>query len=66
MSRSRPSQPSVPASISTAQTTALEMNVVYTAVFISPSFFAPKSWETMTEQPMLQPKANAMKISVIS
>ena len=28
MSRSKPSQPSVPASISTAQTTALEMNVV--------------------------------------
>ena len=28
--------------------------------------FAPKKRETITEQPMLQPNANAMKMSVTS
>ena len=55
-----------PAIIKTAHTIPLDMNDVYTAVFISVSFLAPKSWETITEHPMLHPKANAIKISVIS
>ena len=42
------------------------MQAVDTAVFIFPYSLAPKSWETTTEQPMLQPKAKARKISVTS
>lgn len=55
-----------PITISITQSTALAIQVVKTAVFKSVYFFAPKSLDTMTEQPMLQPKANAMNISVIS
>ena len=39
---------------------------VETAVFISLNLLAPKNMDTMTEHPILQPKANAIKISVIS
>ena len=42
------------------------MNVVVMAVFISFFIPAPKYWETTTEDPMLEPKANAMNIRVIS
>ena len=47
------------------QTTVAEMDVV-TEVLSLLNSFAPKSLETRTEAPMLQPKAKAMKISVIS
>ena len=55
-----------PIAISTAQVAALKIIVVDTAVFISQYSLAPNSCATMTEQPMLQPKAKAIKISVIS
>ena len=55
-----------PIAIRTAQVAALKIIVVDTAVFISRYSLAPNSCATMTEQPMLQPKAKAMKISVIS
>ena len=42
------------------------MQAVDTAVFILLNFLAPKNWDTITLQPMLQPKAKAMKIRVIS
>ena len=64
--RSRFVQKRVPTPISTRHTTPLAISVVYTAVFRSAIRLAPKSWETMTEQPMLQPKAKAIKIRVIS
>ena len=66
ISSRRSVQNAVPKTISTRHTAPLAIRVVYTAVFSSESFFAPKSWDTMTEQPMLQPKAKAMKIRVIS
>ena len=66
ISRSRSVQNIIPADIRTAHSTPPEISVVYTAVFSSLYCFAPNSCETMTEQPMLQPNANAMKISVIS
>ena len=59
-------QKAKPQIISTAQITALEISVVYTAVFISLIFFAPNSWEVTTEHPMLHPNAIAIKISVTS
>ena len=55
-----------PMAISTAHVAALSTIVVETAVFISRYSFAPNSCATMTEHPMLQPKAKAMKMSVIS
>ena len=39
---------------------------VHGGFHLAESCFAPKSWDTTTEQPMLQPKAKAMKIRVIS
>ena len=64
--RSRPSQKIMPAAIRRMQVTQLAISEVSTAVFISPYFFAPKSCAVRTDAPMLQPKAKAMKISVIS
>lgn len=55
-----------PITMSMAQTAALAIQVVNTAVFKSVFFFAPNSLDTITEQPMLHPNAKAMKISVIS
>ena len=66
MSSSNPAPQLNPAIISTPQTTALESRAVWTAVFMSAICLAPNSWDTMTEQPMLQPKAKARKIRVIS
>ena len=66
ISLSSASQDSIPAAIVTAHRTALEMQAVETAVFTFPYSFAPNSCETMTEQPILHPKANAMKINVTS
>ena len=56
----------MPTSISSRQTTPLDSAAVDTAVFTSPYSRAPNNWDTSTEQPMLQPKAKAMKINVIS
>lgn len=56
----------MPAAISAAHSAAAAISVVVTAVFICLYSLAPNSWETITEQPMLQPKAKAMKIRVIS
>ena len=66
MPRSSASQPRMPPAISAAHSTALAMQAVDTAVFILLNFLAPKNWDTITLQPMLQPKAKAMKIRVIS
>ena len=66
ISVSRPSQPRMPTSISSRHTRLLDSAAVDTAVFTSPYSLAPKSWDTSTEHPMLQPKAKAMKIRVIS
>ena len=59
-------QPRIPPAISATHSTALAMQAVETAVFILLYFLAPKYCDTMTLQPMLQPKAKAIKISVIS
>ena len=64
--RSSASQPDRPAIMSAPQSAALAMQAVDTAVFIPPYSPAPKSRETTTEQPILQPNAKAMKISVTS
>ena len=60
------SSSSSPATISTAHSTPLAINVVETAVFMSFMRFAPKNCATTTDPPILQPNANAMNISVIS
>ena len=41
------------------------MNAVWTAVFILPMSFAPKSLDTTTEAPRLLPTAKAMNITVM-
>ena len=64
--RSSPPQKIAPNSIKTPHSTPPAISDVYTLVFISPYFFAPKKLDTTTEQPILQPNANAMKINVIS
>lgn len=61
-----PSQNTKPRIISAPHKKAEAMSVVYTAVFMSDSFFAPKRRDTTTEHPTLHPNANAMKIKVIS
>ena len=66
MSSSRASHPKRPTSIRTATSTAHPIREVVTAVFMSRYCLAPKKRDTMTEQPMLHPKAKAMKIRVIS
>ena len=66
MSSSRASQPASPTSISRATRAAQPIREVVTAVFISRYCLAPKNRDTITEQPMLHPKAKAMKIRVIS
>ena len=66
ISSSSASQNSIPTAMMAAHSTALAMQAVETAVLTFPYSLAPKNWETMTEQPMLQPKAKAMKISVTS
>ena len=55
-----------PSAISTAHSTPVAISAVNTAVFICPNRFAPKSWEAITLQPMLQPNPKAMKIRVTS
>ena len=45
---------------------AKQYREVVTAVFMSSYCRAPKNRDTITEQPMLHPKAKAMKIRVIS
>ena len=62
----RLSQPRMPTSISIRHTRPLDSMAVDTAVFMLPYSFAPKSWDTSTEQPILQPNAKARKIRVIS
>ena len=66
MRASKASQPASPAAISRATSTAQPIKEVVTAVFMSRYCRAPKKRDTTTEQPMLHPKAKAMKIRVIS
>ena len=66
MAWSSASLPRLPTSIRTMHSTVLLMMAVRAAVFTSAYFLAPKNWDTITELPMLQPKAKAMKIRVIS
>ncbi len=56
----------MPISINNTQRKALKIQAVDTAVFNLLYSFAPNNCETITEQPILHPKANAIKISVIS
>ena len=56
----------MPITISAPHSAAQPMKAVETAVLRSRYLRAPKSWDRMTEQPMLLPNAKAMKISVIS
>lgn len=55
-----------PNAISIIQSTPLEIIVVYTVVLTSLYRPAPKKLDTITEQPMLHPKAKAINIKVIS
>lgn len=55
-----------PKAISIIQSTPLEVIVVYTVVLTSLYRPAPKKLDTITEQPMLHPKAKAINIKVIS
>ena len=55
-----------PPVIRARQTTAVISMAVETAVFTWLYSFAPNCRDTTTEQPMLHPKATAMKISVTS
>ena len=48
------------------QQIVVAISVVDTALLRPILSFAPKRRDTSTEEPMLQPKAKAMKISVIS
>ena len=64
--RSNAPAPNIPISINRTQSPALKMQAVYTEVLTFLNSFAPKNLETTTEQPILQPKAKAMKINVIS
>ena len=66
MSRSSVGQNRKPSAIRIRHSALLAISVVLTAVFISRHSFEPNSRAMITELPMLQPKANAMKISVIS
>ena len=56
----------MPMIISKTESTKAAMNVVDIAVFISLFLPAPKYWETMTDEPIFEPNAKAMNISVIS
>ena len=58
--------PAMPNPISSRHKRALNMLAVETAVFIFAYSPEPNSWDTMTEQPILQPKAKAIKIKVTS
>ena len=53
-----------PTTASTDEITAEAISDVKIAVLTLPIFFAPNSWEITTEQPILLPKATAIKIIV--
>ena len=55
-----------PSTVSNRHSTAEEIYAVDTALLTSAMRFAPKKRAATTEQPMLHPKAKAMKTRVIS
>ena len=66
MARSSGAANMAPTASSAPQVIAAAMSDVATAVLTLPYSFAPKYRETVTEQPVLHPKAKARKIYVIS
>ncbi len=66
ISLSRLPQKIPPNSIRNAHSTELAIKAVLTAVFNSEYLPPPNNFDTITEQPILQPKPKARNIRVIS